>query len=296
MIKLTLLSVTMKKIDSVIQRIKENSNSLLTNWVSALLKSPDLRQELISEKDLKNEAREFLELFSKAIESGELENLSSPIWEETIDFLKNLSRSRAEKGFNTTETALFIISLKHQIIKMFEKEFGDEGANLIEPILQIGRLIDRLGLKTVESYISSREEIIKRQQSELLELSTPVIRVWEGVLALPLIGTLDSARTQIAMENLLQEIVETAAETVIIDITGVPAVDTLVAQHLIKTVSAARLMGVDCIISGIRPQIAQTMVHLGVGFQDIKTKASLSEALREAFRLKGLRVVRSESK
>lgn len=261
-----------------------------------MFKSPDLRQELISEKDLKREASEFLNLFCKAIESGEIEDLSNPAWQETLDFLKELSRTRAEKGFNSTETAMFVISLKQQIVKAFEKEFGEGGLKLIEMILTITRLIDRLGLKTVEAYLQTREDIIKRQQAELMELSTPVIRLWEGVLALPLIGTLDSARTQIAMESLLQEIVEASAEIVIIDITGVPAVDTLVAQHLIKTVSAARLMGVDCIISGIRPQIAQTMVHLGVGFQDIKTKASLSEALREAFKIKGLKVLRAESK
>lgn len=261
-----------------------------------MFKSPDLRQELISEKDLKREASEFLNLFCKAIESGEIEDLSNPAWQETLDFLKELSRTRAEKGFNSTETAMFVISLKQQIVKAFEKEFGEEGLKLIEMILTFARLIDRLGLKTVEAYLQTREDIIKRQQAELMELSTPVIRLWEGVLALPLIGTLDSARTQIAMESLLQEIVEASAEIVIIDITGVPAVDTLVAQHLIKTVSAARLMGVDCIISGIRPQIAQTMVHLGVGFQDIKTKASLSEALREAFKIKGLKVLRAESK
>lgn len=280
----------------IIDKIKEEKDTILSNRISDLLKSPDLRQGLISEKDLKREAGEFLDLFFKAIESGEIEDISNPVWQETLDYLKELSRSRAEKGFSSTETAMFVISLKQQMVKAFKKEFGEEGLKLVDMVQTYARLIDRLGLKTVEAYLQTREDIIKRQQAELMELSTPVISVWDGVLALPLIGTLDSARTQIAMENLLQEIVEASAEIVIIDITGVPAVDTLVAQHLIKTVTAARLMGVDCIISGIRPQIAQTMVNLGVGFQDIKTKASLSEALREAFKIKGLKVLKAESK
>ena len=286
----------MENLNDIINRIRKEKDTILTNWLSSLLKSSDLRQELISEKELKQEAVEFLDLFCKAIESGEIDDLSKPMWQNMLSFLTELSATRVEKGFNSTETALFVISLKQQIIKIFEKEFGEEGIKLIDRILTFSRIIDRLGLKTVEAYIQTREEIIKRQQAELMELSTPVIRVWEGVLALPLIGTLDSVRTQTAMESLLNEIVESSADIVIIDITGVPTVDTLVAQHLIKTVSAARLMGVDCIISGIRPQIAQTMVHLGVGFHDIKTKASLSEALREAFRLKGIKVLKTESK
>jgi rsbT co-antagonist protein RsbR len=157
-------------------------------------------------------------------------------------------------------------------------------------------LLDKLGLHTAEVFIRSRQEIIARQQQQMLELSTPVVKLWDGILALPLIGTLDGARTQVVMESLLQQIVATGSQVAIIDITGVPTVDTLVAQHLLKTVSAARLMGAECIISGIRPQIAQTMVHLGVGFAEVITKATLSDAIRHAFKFYGLTVIKQAIK
>src|SRR5712672_2313957 len=139
-------------------------------------------------------------------------------------------------------------------------------------------------------YQKSREEVISRQQQELLELSTPVVSLWKDILALPLIGTLDSSRTQVVMESLLQKIVESGADIAIIDITGVPTVDTLVAQHLIKTVAAARLMGADCIISGIRPQIAQTIVHLGLEL-GVVSKATMADAFALSLRRLGKTVV-----
>lgn len=145
----------------------------------------------------------------------------------------------------------------------------------------------------MEVFQKSREETIQRQQQEMLELSTPVVKLWDGILALPLIGTLDSARTQIVMESLLAKIVETGCEVAILDITGVLTVDTLVAQHLLKTVAAARLMGADCIISGIRPQIAQTIVHLGVDLSTVVTKATMAEAFQVALRRQGTTLVRS---
>ena len=189
-----------------------------------------------------------------------------------------------------SETATFVFSLKEPLFALLRQKIGKDPDRLAHEIWLATLLLDKLGLYTVEAFQKSREEIIARQQQELLELSTPVVRLWEGILALPLIGTLDSARTQTVMENLLEEIVSTGAEIAVIDITGVPTVDTLVAQHLIKTVAAARLMGADCIISGIRPQIAQTIVHLGLDLGVI-SKATMADAFALALRRLGKAVV-----
>ena len=206
--------------------------------------------------------------------------------------LAEVSRSRSHQGYSPSETATFVFSLKKPLFARLQQELAKDGEVLNEETLSASELMDRLGLFTTEVYQTAREDVIVRQQQDMLELSTPVVKLWEGILALPLIGTLDSARTQVVMESLLQKIVETGAEVAIIDITGVPTVDTLVAQHLIKTVTAARLMGADCIISGIRPQIAQTIVHLGVNLSDITTKASLADAFTVALRRSGLTVTR----
>lgn len=265
--------------------------SLLEEWVREQLAAVTVRKDLLSEADLRRESAEFLSLLSNACRGGELTDIASPAWQQVRDFLADLSRSRMILGFQPSETAVFIFSLKQPLFSRLGTELADEPAALSGELWNATLLLDKLGLFTVDVYQRSREEIIKRQQTEMLELSTPVVKVWEGILALPLIGTLDSARTQIVMESLLQSIVDTGSGVAIIDITGVPAVDTLVAQHLLKTVSAARLMGAQCVISGIRPQIAQTMVHLGVQFGDVVTKATLGDALRHAFRLVGLTVV-----
>ncbi len=206
------------------------------------------------------------------------------------DLLDELSRARLVQGFSPSETATFVFSLKEPLFEMLRREIGDNADNLAREIWTANGLLDKLGLYTTEAYVRTREEVIRRQQQELLELSTPVVELWDGVLALPLIGTLDSARTQIVMESLLERIVTSGAEIAIIDITGVPTVDTLVAQHLIKTISAARLMGADCILSGIRPQIAQTIVHLGLELNVI-SKATMSSALALALRRTGKVVV-----
>jgi rsbT co-antagonist protein RsbR len=193
-------------------------------------------------------------------------------------FLAEMSTQRARQGFTPVETAMFVFSLKQPLFMRLREALGNDAATLADLTLTVSTLFDDLGLFTTEVFQTSREQVIVRQQQELLELSTPVVQLWDGILALPLIGTLDSARTQVVMENLLQKIVETGAAIAIIDITGVPTVDTLVAQHLLKTVAAARLMGADCIISGIRPQIAQTIVHLGVNLSNVTTKATLAAA------------------
>jgi rsbT co-antagonist protein RsbR len=200
--------------------------------------------------------------------------------------LEDFSRARATQGFSPSDTAVFVFSLKEPLFQMLRREIGSNADQLASQIWDITRLLDRLGLYTIECYSRTREEVIGRQQQELLELSTPVVQLWDGILALPLIGTPDSARTQIVMESLLERIVTSGAEIAIIDITGVPTVDTLVAQHLIKTISAARLMGADCILSGIRPQIAQTIVHLGLEL-NVVSKATMADALALALRRSG---------
>jgi rsbT co-antagonist protein RsbR len=203
-------------------------------------------------------------------------------------FLENLSRSRVLAGFSSDETATFIFSMKRPVFEALRAEFSGDADKFAGESWAATELLDKLGLHTVKAFQTSREEVINRQQTELLELSTPVVKLWDGILALPMIGTLDSARTQIVMESLLQKIVETESQIAIIDITGVPTVDTLVAQHLLKTVTALRLMGADCIISGVRPQIAQTIVHLGVDLQGVTTKANLADALALALKRTGV--------
>ncbi len=268
---------------------------LLEEWIKAQLDATTLRKDLLSSADLRRSSDEFLSLLRRAATTGNLLNLNAPEWLPVKDFLAGVSRSRASQGFTPSETATFIFSFKQPLFTRLQEECGSDSRALAEELWIATTLLDRLGLFTAETFLSSREDIIKQQQLEMLELSTPVVTLWNGILALPLIGTLDSSRTQVVMENLLQTIVETGSEYAIIDITGVPTVDTLVAQHLLKTVSAARLMGAQCIISGIRPQIAQTMVHLGVAFGDVITKASLADALSYAFKQMGITVLRKQN-
>jgi len=225
-----------------------------------------------------------LRLLESALASGDPSRPQGPEWEELRQFLAGVSRSRAQQGFSPAETATFVFSLKEPLFARLRRELGRDAQALADETWLATSMIDGLGLFTIEAFIKSRESIIERQQQELLELSTPVVQLWESILALPLIGTLDSERTQVVMQSLLERIVQTGAAIAIIDITGVPTVDTLVAQHLLKTVAAARLMGADCIISGIRPQIAQTIVHLGVDLSEVTTKASLADAFAIALR------------
>lgn len=253
-----------------------------------------IRKDLLKEIELREECREFLELFTDAIQQGNLTNIQSTEWRSVREMLTSVSRTRTQKGFTPTETANFVFSFKQPLFKRLRQEMGQNGEALVEEILSASNLIDKLGLWTTEIYQKTREEVILRQQEELMELSTPVVKLWEGILALPIIGTLDSARTQIMMESLLEMIVQTGSQVAIIDITGVPTVDTLTAQHLLKTVTAARLMGADCIISGIRPQIAQTIVYLGVDLADITTKASLADAFVLALKRSGFAIARSK--
>ncbi len=269
--------------------LRERRGELLTAWVAAQLDQPGVRTDLLSADELRVESDRFLTELAAAVGAGSAEaDISGPQWGPVKDLLMEISRTRAIRGFTPTETATFVFSLK---LPVFEEARRAE-ADATEAMWVATRLIDALGLFTAETYLRTREEIIHRQQEELMELSTPVVKLWQGVVALPLIGTLDSARTQVVMESLLEKIIETDSALAIIDITGVPTVDTLVAQHLLKTVAAARLMGADCIISGIRPQIAQTIVHLGLDLQDVTTKSSLADAVVVALDRTGYRITR----
>lgn len=258
----------------------EHRAEVLTAWVKEQLK--EARVESLPAAELRAQCDEFLTLIAVPKDSDSILDDGSEAWAPSRAFLADLSRTRARQGFSPSETASFVFSLKRPLFAMLRAEFANDAAQLGDEIWDATELLDQLGLLTMEEYQRGREEVIHRQQQEMLELSTPVVTLWDGVLALPMIGTLDSARTQIVMETLLQRIVETGAAVAIIDITGVPTVDTMTAQHLLKTVTATRLMGAECIISGIRPQIAQTIVHLGVDLGGVTTKATLADAFRVA--------------
>jgi rsbT co-antagonist protein RsbR len=278
--------------------ITKNESALLADWIQEQLAATTLRRDLMKESELREQSRQFLNLIARAASAPEatLKDIHTPSWEDAREFLSEISRSRARQGFSPLETATFVFSLKQPLFTLIRREMEGDPVQQADEMWSATTLLDKLGLYTIEAYQKGREEVIARQQQELLELSTPVVVLWEGILALPLIGTLDSARTQVVMESLLQKIVETGAGIAIIDITGVPTVDTLVAQHLLKTVAAARLMGADCIISGIRPQIAQTIVHLGVNLSDVITKSTLADAFAIALRRSKMTVTRVESR
>jgi rsbT co-antagonist protein RsbR len=262
---------------------------LLHDWIQAQ-HAVTQRLDLISDIDLQQESRELLGLLQRTLADGDVRDVDGPRWEPVRDFLSGLSRSRAEAGFSPSETAMFVFSLKQPLLGLLANEYADDASGLIAVVWEMTTLLDKLGLLTTVEYQKRRESVIHRQQRELIEISTPVVKLWDGVVAVPLIGTLDSERTQIVMESLLEQIVNTNSTMAIIDITGVPTVDTLVAQHLLKTVAAARLMGADCVISGIRPQIAQTIVHLGLTLSEVTTKATMADAIAHALAVRGLRI------
>lgn len=275
--------------------IKKSEKRLLDEWLREQLNDPTLRLDLMPERLLREQSNDFVSLIQEAATAGSLLNILSPEWTAVRQFLSGLSKSRATLGFSATETATFVFSFKQPLFVVLGEELGSDSSAFPEEVRAATLMLDSLGLYCIESYIKSREEIIKRQQNELLELSTPVVKLWDGILALPLIGTLDSVRTQVVMESLLNRIVETGSTVAIIDITGVPMVDTLVAQHLLKTVAATRLMGADCIISGIRPQIAQTIISLGLNLSEVVTKATMADAFQLALKQMGLVVSKPRS-
>ena len=271
--------------------LRRHEARLLADWMSELSKSG--RSGAIDKAELEEQARTFVRLLTEAAQTDALESVGGSAAGPLREMLATLSASRARQGFTPTETATFVFSFKQPLFAVLREAYKQDAEGLAREMWVATTLLDTLGLFTAETFQKSREGVIMRQQRDLLELSTPVVALWDGILALPLIGTLDSERTQVVMESLLERIVETGASIAIIDITGVPTVDTLVAQHLLKTVGAARLMGAECIISGIRPQIAQTIVHLGVDLGDVVTKATLASALVVALERLGASIVRS---
>ena len=284
----------MAQATSIGQLVRNHEHQILEQWLALQQAATTLRADLVKERELREQSRDFLQQFTAALQQDS-QNTEASAWKPVKELLANLSRSRANHGFTPVETATFVFSLKQPLFELLRAELK-ETDTLAEQNWLMTVLLDKLGLYTTEVYQQNRELVIKRQQEELLELSTPVVELWDNIVALPLIGTLDSARTQVVMENLLQKIVENEAMIAIIDITGVPTVDTLVAQHLLKTVAAARLMGADCIISGMRPQIAQTIVHLGVNLSEVVTKATLADAFAVALQRTGATIVRNAKK
>ncbi len=262
---------------------QKKKKRVLELWTNSQLSDELLREDLISNEELRASSEELLDSFVSALNDTNITNSNSSDFDPVTEILAGISITRARQGFSPRETGLFVFGLKEALLQVLSEEIKDDAVELYRSSMNISRLLDSFSIVTFETFIKGREEVILRQTDEIAEISTPVIRVWDGILALPIIGTLDSARTQVVMENLLQEIVETGSSIAILDISGVPAVDSLVAQHLIKTVSATRLMGAECIISGIRPEIAQTVVHLGIDLSSIITKATLASALRFAF-------------
>lgn len=269
------------------QILQKHEDDLIAEWIRDLKAAGSGKDARIGDTELHSQAKDFVRQLSEVMKTGSASDLGRPEWKSMVAFIEGITRSRVLQGFSSDETAMFIFSFKKPLFARLRTDLGRDAESLADETWLATEVLDKLGLIGVRSFQKSREEVINRQQEEMLELSTPVVKLWDGILGLPMIGTLDSARTQVVMESLLQRIVETGSETAIIDITGVPTVDTLVAQHLLKTVTAIRLMGADCIISGVRPQIAQTIVHLGVDLQGVTTKASLADALSLALKRSG---------
>jgi rsbT co-antagonist protein RsbR len=274
--------------------VSKNEEQILAEWTRDMGKAAQ-RTDLIGKAELEEQCRTLLTSVVAGLRISGPDDISAGGWNTTRELLREISTSRARQGFAASDVATFVLSLKQPLFSAIRRDQGGNQDQLFDMIWTATELLDRLALITTEAFMAAREELISRQQQELLELSTPVVKLWDGILALPIIGTLDSARTQVVMESLLQAVVATNSKFAIIDITGVPTVDTLVAQHLLKTITAARLMGAECIISGVRPQIAQTIVHLGINLEDVVTKAKLSDAFALALQRSGRKVVREAS-
>ena len=279
--------------NEAIKVLQKKKKTVLETWMKFQLADEGLREDLMTNEDLRVQSEDLLNGFINNLKDENIDDPRNSDFENVIDILTGISISRAKQGYSPRETGTYVFSLKDAMLNVLQTEIKDP-QELYMQSLKISKIIDSFGVSTFETFIKGREEVILRQTDEITEISTPVIRVWDGILALPIIGTLDSSRTQVVMESLLQEIVESGSSIAILDISGVPAVDSLVAHHLIKTVSATRLMGAECIISGIRPEIAQTVVHLGIDLSDVTTKATLASALKAAFNMLQLQVVKKQ--
>ena len=274
------------------QILLENQNDLIDKWVE----EQKIVMKRESETTLRKNCSEFLQLFLQAITANSDHNskkmeLNSVTWSNTKAFLNELSATKAREGYSSSEIATFIFSFKKEVFKLLSRALLKQPEQIASEIQLSSETIDQLGLYTIEVYQKTRERLIESQRKDLLELSTPVIQLWQGIIALPLIGALDSNRSQIMMERLLEVLANTGASVAILDISGVPTIDTLVAQHLLKTIQAAKIMGAYCIISGIRPETAQTIVHLGIDLSSVRTKSTMARALEEALALQSFKVV-----
>jgi len=278
--------------NEAVKIFQKKQKSILESWIKFQLADEALREDLMSNEDLRSQSEELLRTLVTNLTDENIDDPKDSAFEPVVDILSGISISRARQGFTPRETGIYVFSLKEALLTALQQDIKDPQELYLQSE-KVNKLVDSFGISTFETYIKGREEVILRQTDEITEISTPVIQVWDGILALPIIGTLDSARTQVVMENLLQKIVETGSSIAILDISGVPTVDSLVAQHLIKTVSATRLMGAECIISGIRPEIAQTVVHLGIDLSGVVTKSTLASALKAAFIMLKYEVVKS---
>jgi rsbT co-antagonist protein RsbR len=280
----------------LLELLRGNQTEIVSDWTKRQLAELSATSHGVQERQIREESAQFLDALRDALERTDGRYISAPEFSRVREVLESICSTRLNQGFTPSEVATFVFSAKQPVFDRLQAAAGNDADAVAANIWWATELFDKLGLFTTEVYQKTRNQVIARQHEEMLELSTPVVQLWDGVLAVPLIGTLDSARTQVVMQNLLESIVTNEAEIAIIDITGVPTVDTLVAQHLLKTVAAARLMGADCIISGIRPQIAQTIIHLGVDLANVTTKATLADAFSVALRRSGLSVVRGAKK
>lgn len=276
--------------NEAIKIFQRKKKTILETWIKLQIQDDNLREDLMSNEELRVQSEELINAIANNLSDEALVDQSSAALDPVNELLGTIALSRARQGYTPRETGVYVFSLKEALVASLQQDIKDP-VELYDQSMKVNKFVDGLGIRTFETFIKGREDVIFRQTNEITEISTPVIRVWDGILALPIIGTLDSSRTQVVMENLLQEVVESGSSIAILDISGVPTVDSLVAQHLIKTVSATRLMGAECIISGIRPEIAQTVVHLGIDLSTVITKATLSSALKEAFKILQLQVI-----
>src|SRR5438067_13653755 len=275
----------------VVNLLVKRHDEIINLWIKDRLESGEFRDELIPKKELRRQSQQIVDMLARSVKDSDNGEFESPAFDELRLFLNEISRTRAIKGYTPLESATYILSLRNTILPLLAEELEGDSDTLVREMQYFTTLLDKMGLVMVENYIRSREEIIRQQREDMVELSTPVIKVWDKILTLPIIGTLDSRRAQMMMEALLQKVVETGSTIAILDITGVRTMDTLVANHLIKTVTAARLMGARCILTGVSPAIAQTMVQLGIDLSQITTRSQMSDGIKLAFEMIGRTVI-----